>query len=61
MFPGSKIKEKLIDKIRNTEHEELLSQISRLVDFESQIENVYSLNQEELNAINEGIEQLNKG
>jgi len=61
MLASNKIKEKLIDKIRNTEDEELLSQISRLIDFESQSESVYYLNDGELKAVNEELNQLSKG
>jgi predicted transcriptional regulator len=53
------LKEKLIAKIRNTEDEELLDQIARLIDFESN--EVYEMSQGEIDAVNEGLAQLNSG
>lgn len=53
------LKEKLIAKIRNTEDEELLDQIARLIDFESN--EVYEMSQREIDAVKEGLAQLNSG
>jgi hypothetical protein len=55
------LKDKLIAKISDTNNEELLDQISRLIELEDQISDVYKLSPDELKAVNEGIEQIDNG
>ena len=53
------IREKLIEKIRNIEDEELLEHISDLIDFESN--EIYEMSPGEIEAVKEGLEQLKNG
>jgi len=55
------LKEKLIAKINNTDDEELLDQISRVIDLETRIDEVYEMSPEEIEAVKEGIAQLDNG
>ena len=55
------LKEKLIAKINNTHDEELLDQISRMIDLETRIDEIYEMSSEEIDAINEGIAQIDSG
>jgi len=61
MLTDTELKEKLIARINNTDDNELLNQISRLIDLEMQIDEVYKLSPDELNAVNEGIYQIDNG
>jgi predicted transcriptional regulator len=61
MLTDIELKEKLIAKISSTEDSELLSEISRLIDLEEQMEDVYQLSPEETNAVNEGLDQIKNG
>lgn len=55
------LKEKLIAKINSTNDEELLDQISHVIDLEEQIDGFYKLSPDELNAVKDGIEQIESG
>ncbi|RYU87924.1 hypothetical protein EWM62_15640 [Mucilaginibacter terrigena] len=55
------LKEKLIAKIGTTNDEELLNQISRLVNLELFADEIYKLNPEEFEAVKEGIAQIESG
>ncbi len=57
----TQLKEKLIAKIDSTNDEELLHQLLRVLDLESKTDEYYSLSEDEENAVNEGIAQLDKG
>jgi hypothetical protein len=61
MTPNVELKEKLIEKINNTDDAELLEELLLLFDLESKTEEVYKLGQEEEEAVNEGIYQLKNG
>jgi len=55
------LKKKLIAKIKSTDDAELLRQLSRVFDFEEQVENVYEMSPEEIEAVNIGLDQISKG
>jgi predicted transcriptional regulator len=61
MLTETELKEKLINTISNTHNEELLQQLSRLIDLEDQSEEIYHLSQAEINAVTEGINQIADG
>ncbi len=58
---NTQLKEKLIAKIDSTTDEELLCQLLRVLDLESETDEYYSLSEDEEKAVNEGIAQLDKG
>ena len=55
------LKKKLIAKISNIDDGELLHQISRIIDFELKANEIYKMSSEEIEAVNEGLEQLKNG
>ncbi|HEY4195025.1 MAG TPA: hypothetical protein VGM63_05795 [Mucilaginibacter sp.] len=55
------LKKKLIAKISNIDDDELLDHISRLIDFELKMDEVYEMSPGEIEAVNEGLEQLKNG
>jgi len=55
------LREKLIEKIRNTDNEELLDHISDMIDFQKGYGEVYQVTGEELVAVKEGLRQLDEG
>lgn len=61
MLTAIELKEKLIARINNTNDQELLDQISRLIDFESRIDDVYKMSPGEIEAVKEGLTQLDNG
>lgn len=61
MLTETELKEKLIAKINETGDSELLNQISRIIDLEIELDEVYKLSPDELNAVNEGINQIDSG
>ena len=61
MLTESELKEKLITTINNTHDEELLNQMSRLVDLSIDTEDIYHLSAEEIEAVQEGLDQLDSG
>jgi predicted transcriptional regulator len=57
----AELKEKLIIEIKNTDDDELLMHISDLIEFESNSGTVHEMSREEIDAVNEGIAQLDNG
>lgn len=55
------LKEKLIAEIEQINDEELLNQLLRMINLESKADEIYHLNADEINAVNEGIAQLDQG
>jgi hypothetical protein len=55
------LKEMLIGKINSTDDEELLEEIALLLDVESNNEGVYVLSPDETAAVQDGIDQIEKG
>ncbi|MDQ3682381.1 MAG: hypothetical protein M3352_04815 [Bacteroidota bacterium] len=56
-MPGSDLKEKLINKIRQTEDEALLEEISQLIQLQEP-ETIYTLNNDQKRAVQEGKDQI---
>lgn len=61
MLTDTEIKEKLIATISNTDNMDLLRELLMITEMEDEISGVYQLSQEEIAAVNEGIEQIEKG
>ena len=61
MTLSAELKEKLIEKINNTNDVELLEELLSLFDLESNTDEMYKLGPEEEEAVNEGIDQLKNG
>jgi predicted transcriptional regulator len=61
MLTDVELKEKLIEKINNSDDLELLQQISRVFDLNAQMDDIYQMSQEETDAVNEGLNQIEKG
>jgi len=59
MLKDVEIREKLIEKIRNIEDEELLEHIPDLIDFESN--EMYEMRPGEIEAVEDGIKQIENG
>lgn len=57
----TELKEKLIETLAKTEDRQLLEDIYRIVNMETDPKEIYQLSEPEMNAVNEGLEQLNKG
>jgi len=57
----AELKEKLIVEIKNTDDEELLMSISDMLALESNPDRVYEMSKEELDAVNDGIYQIENG
>ncbi|MEO8887027.1 MAG: hypothetical protein ABI367_13260 [Mucilaginibacter sp.] len=55
------LKEKLIEKIRNTDNIELLDHLSDVIEFESNIGEVHVMSPGEIEAVNDGLEQIKNG
>lgn len=55
------LKEKLISKIQNIENEDILNEVYRLLEIESDDLESYSLSDEQISVVNEAKEQINKG
>ncbi len=55
------LKERLIENIRNTDNEEFLEHISDMFEFELNPEGVYEMIPEEIEAVKEGIDDLDNG
>jgi len=55
------LKEKLIDKIRNTNDRELLNLIARAIQLEEQFEDIYVMSPGEIAAVEDGIKQIKNG
>ncbi len=61
MLTDSELKEKLIAKISNTGNVDLLKELLMITEIEEQMEGVYHLSSEEIIAVNDGINQIDKG
>jgi predicted transcriptional regulator len=57
----SELKDKLIATITETEDKRLLEDIFRIINIETEPQGLYELSETELNAVKEGVEQLNNG
>jgi hypothetical protein len=55
------LKNRLIEKIQNTENCSLLEDVYRLFELEAQSLEIYELNESQLNAVNEAREQIKTG
>jgi hypothetical protein len=55
------LKEKLIEKINGIEDEALLEEIAGLIDFDIESDDIYVLSPEEVEAVKDGIDQIEKG
>jgi len=55
------LKEKLIEKIRVTDNEELLDHIANIFEFEYNTDEVHVMSPEEIEAVKEGLAQLDSG
>ena len=53
------LKRRLMDKIQKTENEELLAEVYRLLELETEDIEIYKLNYNQRNAINEARQQIN--
>ena len=61
MQTGIELKEKLIEKINSTDDVDLLRQLSLVIEFESNSEEIYRLSPEEIAAVKDGISQIDSG
>ncbi|MDB5150482.1 MAG: hypothetical protein JWQ57_4502 [Mucilaginibacter sp.] len=55
------LREKLISKINHTDDVDLLNQISRVIDLEDEVNDVYILSSDEVKAVKDGIYQIESG
>ncbi len=55
------LKEKLIAEIRNTDNLELLDHLSDVIEFESNIGGIHVMSAGEIEAVKDGLEQLQNG
>lgn len=55
------LKEKLIAKIRSTDDQQLLDHISEIIDLGTLTDGVYEMSPGEIEAVNEGLAQLDNG
>jgi hypothetical protein len=55
------LKEKLMEKINGIEDEALLQEIAGLIDFDIESDDIYALSPEEVEAVKDGIDQIEKG
>jgi hypothetical protein len=55
------LREKLMEKINGIEDEALLHEIADFVDFEVESDDVYVLSPEEVEAVKDGIDQIERG
>ncbi len=61
MVKDVELKEKLIERIKNTDNVELLEELSIAFGFDDESKDVYKLSPAELSAIKDGIEQIDNG
>lgn len=57
----AQLKERLIKEIQNIESEDVLNEVYRLLDLESEDLESYKLSQEQISVVNEAREQVKKG
>jgi hypothetical protein len=55
------LKKTLIEKIRNTNNEELLKKIARLFELEEELDEIYVMSSGEAEAVEDGLQQLKNG
>ncbi|MEP7197090.1 MAG: hypothetical protein ABI851_11280 [Saprospiraceae bacterium] len=55
------LKKQLIDKIQETDNDNILEELLRLLEIESEAESIYVLNVSQINAIEEGRVQIKNG
>jgi len=55
------LKEKLIAKINSTDNEELLEHLADIIEFEFNTDGIYEMSPEEIDAVKEGIAQIDSG
>ena len=57
----TKLKERLIKEIQSIENEDILNEVYRLLELESEDQKSYKLTQEQISVVNEAREQVKKG
>jgi hypothetical protein len=57
----TKLKERLIKEIQNIENEDILKEVYRLLDLESEDLESYKLSQEQVSVVNEARDQVKNG
>jgi hypothetical protein len=55
------LKEKLMEKINGVDDVALLQEIAGLIDFDIESDEIYALSPEEIEAVKDGIDQIEKG
>jgi predicted transcriptional regulator len=55
------LKEKLIEKISNTDDKKMLERITWVIDIDPETENIYEMSAEEKAAVQEGLDDLDNG
>lgn len=55
------LKNKIVSKVKRSNNESLLKEISRLLEIEVDLEEVYKLSEEQLSVVEEGLVQLKNG
>ena len=61
MLRNTRLREKLIKRIRDIDNGEILNQIARLVHFEEKFDEVYIMSPEEIEAVEDGRRQIENG
>jgi hypothetical protein len=61
METAIELKEKLIEKIENTDNVQLLRELDLFIEFEAKAGEVYEMCAEEFEAVNDGLDQLKNG
>ncbi len=56
-----RIKEQIIDKVKEIQDQDLLEELLKAVQLEHEIDGIYELSDQEKSAIDEGIEDADKG
>ena len=57
----TKLKDRLIKEIQSIENEDILNEVYRLLELESEDQKSYKLTQEQISVVNEAREQVKKG
>lgn len=55
------LKNRIMSKVKSLNNETLLREISKLLEIEEDLEEVYKISEEQLLVVEEGLEQLDKG
>jgi|GEM_PF-524507 len=61
MLTNTRLREKLIKRIRDIDNSEILNQIARFVHFEEKFDEVYIMSPEEIEAVEDGRRQIENG